>query len=114
MDTFGKRVAGLRKEKKLSQGDVARMLKTSISVVGRYERDEMNPSVEVARKIASLLDTTVGYLLGESEDANLFKDTSMLKRLRDLSALSEEDKKAILYALDGLLRDAKARKAYVN
>ena len=36
----------------------------------------------------------------------------MLERLNELEALPDEDKKCILYTLDGLLRDAKTRQAY--
>ena len=60
----------------------------------------MTPSVEVAKKMAQLLDTTVGYLLGEVVQSDTFKDPIMLKRLQELPAL------------DGLLRDAKTRLAY--
>ena len=31
--------------------------------------------------MAKVLDTTVGYLLGETEDTELFKDPAMLERL---------------------------------
>jgi transcriptional regulator with XRE-family HTH domain len=44
----------------------------------KYERDEMQPSIEAAKKIAKLVDTTVGYLLSETEQENLFKDPDML------------------------------------
>jgi len=36
----------------------------------------------------------------------------MLKRLNDINGLPEKDKAGILFALDGLLRDAKTRLAY--
>ena len=62
--------------------------------------------------MAQVLETTVGYLLGESEDKDVLKDPAMLKRLNDLSVLSENDRNCILYALDGLLRDAKTRQSY--
>lgn len=45
MDNFGKRVASLRKERKMTQDELAKLLNTSISVIGRYERDEMPPLV---------------------------------------------------------------------
>ncbi|MEL6668247.1 MAG: helix-turn-helix transcriptional regulator, partial [Bacteroidota bacterium] len=32
---------------------LAKLLRTSTSVIGRYERDEMIPSIEVAQKIAN-------------------------------------------------------------
>jgi hypothetical protein len=44
--------------------------------------------------------------------SDTFKDPVMLQRRHNLQALSDKDRDHILYALDGLLRDAKARKAY--
>lgn len=114
MKGFGKRLRECREAKGLSQQELAKLLKTSHSVVGRYERDEMIPSIEVAANMAKLVDTTVAYLLGEATDNALLKDQAMLKRLHDINSLSEQDKNHILYALDGLLRDAKARKAYAS
>jgi hypothetical protein len=87
-------------------------MKTSYTVIGKYERDETKPSIEVARNIAKLLDTTVGHLLGETDNLNVLKDPDMLIRLNELNLLSEPDKGVILYAIDGLIRDAKTRKAY--
>ena len=112
MTSFGKKMAELRKEKKFSQTDLAKKLNTSVSVVSRYERDEMTPSVEVARKIASLLDTTVGYLLGETDQENLFKDPQMLKRFNEIENMQPRDREHILYTLDAMIRDVKTRKAY--
>ncbi|TAH14793.1 MAG: XRE family transcriptional regulator [Runella slithyformis] len=36
---------------------MAKLLNTSISVVGRYERDEMTPSIEVAKNISGFLNS---------------------------------------------------------
>jgi transcriptional regulator with XRE-family HTH domain len=112
MNTFGKRLRACREAKSLSQQDVAAKLKTSYTVIGKYERDEMIPSVEVAKNLSKLLDTTVGYLLGETEEVNLLKDPAMLKRLNEINSLPDEEKKSILLTVDAFLRDAKTRKAY--
>jgi len=112
MNTFGKKIASLRKEKGMSQGDMAKLLSTSISVISRYERDEMIPSIETAKKIAKHLSTTLTYLLGETEDETLLKDPDMLRRLKDIKNLPPEDRKCILYNLDAVLRDVKTRQAY--
>ncbi len=109
MDTFGKRMAALRKERKMTQQELAKLLSTSISVVGRYERDEMTPSIEVAKNIAGYLDTTVGYLLGESDKSDLFKDPAMLRRLSDLEQMEAQDKSHILHVLDGFIKSVKLR-----
>jgi len=89
------------------QQELAKILKTSHSVIGRYERDEMSPSIEAVKKMAAILDATVGYLLGESTEGKTLKDTAMLKRLNDISALPDKDKEHILYTIDGLIKSAK-------
>ncbi len=107
MDTFGKKLAGLRKEKKLSQTELAKQLNTSVSVISRYERDEMTPSIDTAKKLANYLNTSVGYLLGENEQADLFKNPEMLRRFKDISKFSEKDKECIFYALDAMINNIK-------
>lgn len=112
MVSFGKKLRECREEKGLSQNEVAKLLNTNHSIIGKYERDEVKPTIDVVKRLAEVLDTTVGFLLGESNQLNILKDSAMLDRLNDLQNLSAKDKDYILYTLDGLIRDAKARKAY--
>ncbi len=107
MDTFGKKLATLRKDKKLSQTDLAKQLKTSVSVISRYERDEMTPSIDAAKKLATLLDTTVGYLLGENENADMFKNPDMLRRFKDILSFPEDKQEHILFAIDSMIKATK-------
>lgn len=107
METFGKKLGTLRKEKKLSQTELAKQLSTSVSVISRYERDEMNPSIDAAKKIAALLGTTVGYLLGENEQADLFKNPDMLARFKDILSFSEDKQKHIFFTLDSMIKAIK-------
>ncbi len=113
-NSFGKKIRECREAKGLSQSELARQLNTNHSIIGKYERDEVKPTIDVVKKIANILETTVGYLLGEIEDFNLLKDPAMLKRLNEINNLPEEDKHCILYTLDGLLRDTRARQAYTK
>ena len=112
MISFGKKVAALRKELKMSQTDLAKKLETSVSVISRYERDEMTPSIETAKRLANFLDTTVGYLLGETEDDNLLKDQDMMTRLKDIKDFSEQEKNQIYFTLDAVIREIKNRRTY--
>lgn len=109
MDTFGKRMAALRKERKMTQEELAKLLSTSISVIGRYERDEMTPSIDVAKNISGHLNTTVGYLLGETDKADLFKDPVMLQRLAELDKMETTEKSHILHVLDGFIKSVKLK-----
>jgi transcriptional regulator with XRE-family HTH domain len=105
--TFGKKLRECRVDKGLSLQELAKILKPSHSVIRRYERDEMSPSIDAVKIMAAIIDTTVGYLLGESREGKTLKDTAMLKRLNDISALPDKDKEHILYTIDGLIKSAK-------
>ena len=87
-------------------------MKATPTTVGRYERDELKPSIEVAAKIAAILGVSLDYLVGATD--HYLKDQKMLHRLEELDALTDYDKERILYTLDGLLRDAKTRHAYAS
>ena len=114
MDSFGKKLRECREVKKLSQNELAKLIEAHHSIIGKYERDEVKPSIDVVKKIANILETTVGYLLGESQDSQVLKDPAMLQRLNDISLLKENDKEHILYTLDAMIRDIKTRQAYAR
>ena len=109
MSSFGKKLRECREAKGLSQKELAKLLNTSYSVIGKYERDEMQPSIEAAKKIAKLVDTTVGYLLSESEQENVLKDPDMLKRLTEIEKMEETDKGHILSVIDGFIKSIKLK-----
>lgn len=108
--SFGQRIVQVRKEKNMSQEELAKALKATPTTIGRYERDEVKPSIEVAVKIAKALDVSLDYLAGVSQSS--IKDKKMIDRMNAILNLDDKDKECILFAIDGLLRDAKARKAY--
>jgi len=60
---------------------------TQMRLHGMKQAFETTPSVEVAKKMAQLLDITVGYLLGEVAQADTFKNPILIKRLQELLAL---------------------------
>jgi len=108
--TFGSRVSTVRKQRKMSQSELGKLAGISGDIVGKYERDEMKPSIETATKLAAALEVSLDYLVGMGK-LQVF-DKNLLKRLEDLASLPEKDQQGILFALDGLIRDAKARMAY--
>ncbi|BBO68594.1 hypothetical protein DSCA_25290 [Desulfosarcina alkanivorans] len=91
---------------------MAKKIGTSGPIVGRYERGEMTPSVEVAKKLADTFDVTLDFLVDDTGRTAEIKDKAMLQRIMDIQALDTEDQKTIVHVLDSLLRDAKAKKAY--
>lgn len=107
MTTFGKKLRECREAKELSQTELAQALETNQSLIGKYERDDVKPTIDVVKKLATALDTSVSYLLGETTHAQLFRDKAMVKRLQDIYNLPPKDREHILYALDNLLKAAK-------
>lgn len=56
------RIKELRKEKGLRQEDIANQLSVSRQTIIAIENDKYNPTLELAMKIARLLNTTVDDL----------------------------------------------------
>lgn len=63
---FGKRVRELRKQRELSQVELAAKVGIDRSYMGFLERGERNPSLEVIAKIAEALSVTPDELLKPS------------------------------------------------
>lgn len=62
---FGSVVSELRKQKGITQTDLASQLGIHNNELGRYERNEVYPSIDLARKIADILDVSLDYLTGK-------------------------------------------------
>lgn len=103
MDSFGKKLRECREERKISQSALARLLSTNHSIIGKYERNEVKPTIDVVKKLAEQLETTVGYLLGETKDSNLLKDPVMMRRFTEVSQLPDEDKSCVYSMMDAYL-----------
>jgi transcriptional regulator with XRE-family HTH domain len=93
----------------MSQADVGKIISINGDAYGRYERDEVKPTIEMANKIANALKISLDYLVGNTD---LELDTETLKRVEDISKLSDDNKKHIYILLDALIRDFKTKEAY--
>ena len=110
--TFGDRMAYARKQKKMRQADLGKLIGTSGDIIGKYERGENMPSIEVASKIAEALNVTLDYLVKDGEYEQL--DTVSLKRLKEVERLPSDLKEKIYFFIDVTVRDFKASKAYAS
>jgi len=107
--TFGNRLSQVRKEKKISQDALAKKISQHGAVIGRYERDEVKPSIEIAAKIANALEVSLDYLVGSTD---LLLDKGIINRIQDIQKLDNENKDHIFALMDAFLRDYKAKQAY--
>jgi SOS-response transcriptional repressor LexA len=63
---INERIRNLRKTK-MTQADMATAVGVSLKTIGRWESGERIPDAEELTKVASVLETSVAYLIGESE-----------------------------------------------
>lgn len=106
---FGKRLTEVRKDKKLSQDELAKKLDMQGAVIGRYERDEVKPSIEVAAKIAQALGVSLDYLVGNTD---MLLEADVIKRIQDIQNLPDKDRDHLYYVIDNILQNVKAKKAF--
>lgn len=106
---FGQNMMLIRKQKKLSRAALGKMIGTSGDVIGRYERGDIKPSVDVGRKLADALEVSLDYLIGKT---TLKLDNEALKRLELITKLPVESKIFVLNLVDMALRDFSAKKNY--
>jgi transcriptional regulator with XRE-family HTH domain len=101
---LGNIITQLSKKTDISLDDLAATVCTSGVIIGRYERGEITPSVEMAAKIAEALEVSLDYLVGNT--TVLVKDKKMLYRLELLEKISDPDRETILSVVDSFLKDA--------
>lgn len=107
---IGEKIAQLRKTKSWSQFDLAKAIEASREAIGKYERNEVIPSVEVAKKIADIFDVSLDYLVNDKTKPSFDKQT--IQRFMDVETLKDADKGHLFALIDAYLRDAKTRLAY--
>lgn len=110
MIDIANKITLLRKEKGWSQTDLAKLIGSSREIISKYEKDNVMPSIEMAKKIADAFEVSLDYLVGVGMNASF--DKKMLQRLEDVENLPEEERQRIFHFIDLIIRDTKAKKAY--
>ncbi len=67
-ESFGERLSRLRKQKGLTQDDIARRLNISAQAVSKWENDISCPDISVLLDLADMLNVNVDELLGRDND----------------------------------------------
>ncbi len=64
---FGQRIREYREEKKLTQTELAKLLNTTQSTIGKYEREELEPNINTIINLCHIFNITADELLGVYE-----------------------------------------------
>jgi len=109
---IGSKISHLRKEKGWSQTDLAKQISSSREIIGKYERNENLPSIEMALKMALAFGVTVDFLLGQGEFANYDKDT--IDRINGIQNMDEPTKNILFNLIDTYIQNFKTKQAFAK
>ena len=65
MESFGTRLANYRKEKGLTQNDIAERLSISPQAVSKWENDQSSPDIDSLIKLSEIFNISLDELLGK-------------------------------------------------
>ncbi|XLS30008.1 helix-turn-helix domain-containing protein [Flavobacteriaceae bacterium M23B6Z8] len=110
MLNIGSKITELRKAKNWSQEDLAKEIGSSRVMIGKYERNDNAPSIEVLLKMAKAFDVTVDYIIGEGRLSNY--DKEVLKRIEDIEQLDNETRSKLFFLIDNIIQNFKTKQAF--
>ena len=85
MKKIGKQIQELRRQKGLTQAELAEQLGVTDKAVSKWERDLSYPDVELLPRLALLFDTTVDELLQAKVKRKILQDPLHIVVLRALA-----------------------------
>ncbi|TVQ94811.1 MAG: XRE family transcriptional regulator [Bacteroidetes bacterium] len=68
-----------------SQIDLAKQISVSREIVGRYERGDAVPSIDIAKRMADAFEVSLDYMVGASEKQI---NKEMLKRIEEVDKMN--------------------------
>lgn len=91
MVEFGQRLKSLRKQRGMTQKQLADLIGVQNSIISFYEVGDRFPSPEIIIKLAAIFHTSTDYLLGVERNRTI-----------DISGLDAEDEKVIRMMVERL------------
>ena len=64
---LGKRIVQLRKERNMTQEELANILKITRKAVSKWETEQRRPNLDTLQKLADFFGCSVDYLLGRTD-----------------------------------------------
>jgi transcriptional regulator with XRE-family HTH domain len=104
-ETIGERLARMRKERGITQQEMAELLSTSQPIVSDYERGELRLHGELIVKIAGILGVSGDELLGleRVSRSSAVSNRRLARRIQQIDQLPKRDQEALLRTIDAFL-----------
>lgn len=104
MEDFGEKLKKLRTDKGLSQTLFAQKVGVHVTNLSKYERNLSIPSLEMAEKMATILETTLDELVyGKQKANNRINDDELLTLFSKTAQLPDKQKETVKDLLSAFL-----------
>ena len=95
------RIRELRLTAGITQTELARLIGVNQSAVGKYERAELEPNIELLKKLSNIFECSIDYLVGYTDD---FGNITIKSEKSDELSPDSKELLNIFNALDPLHR----------
>lgn len=106
--SFSIRFFSLRKERGLSQSQMANKVGIHLTQVRRYESGEAHPSLEILKRVAIAFNVSADWMIFEDSERGPQEDLKL--RFEALKKMDEEELKSVTSVLDALILKHQARR----
>lgn len=106
-ETIGQRMARLRRERGITQVELAEMLDVPQPMISAYENGGLRLHGELIVELTKILDVSADQLLGLKEVKNgTAKNGRLLRKLQQLELLPRRDQQALMRTIEAFLQRA--------
>ena len=85
------RIKELRVEKKITQSQLAKILGVNQTAVGKYERGDLEPNIQILNNLADFFGVSIDYILGREDDLGIKGYEPAKERISAAEPLSGEE-----------------------
>ena len=107
-ETVGERLARLRKERGMTQIELAQRLGVAQPMISGYERGELRLHGQLIVELTGIFGVSADELLGleKPRSTAAVRDRRLLRRLQQLERLPRRDQQALIRTIDAFLAKA--------
>lgn len=107
----------MRKERKETQEDIAKLLKVQRTTVGEYERGNIRPPMDKMKLLADHFEVSVDYLMGNTnfqtaEERNEESPNDVSKAMKKILEDLQKNQRAMMF--DGEVLDDESRELLIS
>lgn len=110
---IAKRIRSIREQKSLTQAQLAAQASITPAAICQIEAGDRTPSTPILRRIASVLNVSIDYLLGSTDEVQLkdiLADEDVQSFFRGYQSLNTQDQKLIQQQIEFLKSKSTSRK----